>query len=83
MVDPDEIVEFNGMPTAIKNLPVVHRVLCGMGHDMWLIQREKREVIPGNWPYIPEDCLRAGETKRVWINDGQDLVCPGCGIDCT
>jgi hypothetical protein len=41
-----------------------------------------RGVAEGDWPVAsPEQC-HDGD-GGVWIADGQCLVCPGCGLDCT
>ncbi|MFE0472408.1 hypothetical protein ACFW2V_12410 [Streptomyces sp. NPDC058947] len=84
MIDPNEIVEFNGQLVAIKDIPSAQiRALYGLGH----LPEPGREVIPNPtgeaWPYRPEDCPRAAEMTGTWINDGQYLVCPGCGMDGT
>lgn len=40
-----------------------------------------REVHPG-YPGDPKTCLY-GSLRWTWINDGQNLVCPVCGLDGT
>lgn len=81
LVDPDEVIEYNFKPTKIRDLPQDARAGMGMGHFPEHIRAY--ETHPGDWPYTPEECLNAISTVGVWINDGQNLVCPGCGLDGT
>lgn len=84
MIDPDEIVTFNGEQIAIKDIPLASdRHLFGFGH----YSVPGREVITSEdgtpWPYEPDTCPRADETQWTWIHNGTYLVCPGCGTDGT
>jgi hypothetical protein len=84
VINPNEIVEYNFQRVAIKEIPSSEaRAMLGYGHLPVL----GREVIANPsgepWPYLPENCLRADEAQWTWINDGQNLVCPGCGVDGT
>lgn len=37
-----------------------------------------------SWPYTPTTCLVASNGLNwLWLNGGQNLVCPGCGIEGT
>lgn len=80
--DPDEVIELNGTPTKIRDLPRADAAMHGYGHILgpgegW------RKVLPGNWPYTPQACRRAGGTwPGIWI-DPEHLACTGCGLDCT
>jgi len=80
MIDPDEIVEFNGQSMAIKDVPDKHiRAMLGYGHGY-----TGRPVVEGEWAYTPDTCLLTGPTEGTkWINDNQTLVCTGCGLDVT
>jgi len=81
-VSPDEIVEVNGVPTRIGDLPPGDAAMFGYGHvlgpgESW------RKVLPGDWPYTPKTCRRAGGVwPGTWI-DPEHLACTGCGLDCT
>jgi hypothetical protein len=79
-VNPDEQVEYNGVLMAIKDVPnLAVRQLLGVGH-----YRDGRPLVPGNWPFTPETCIYTEPGDAfVWINDGETLVCPGCGVDGT
>lgn len=84
MIDPDEVVEYDGALMAVKDIPDPDaRRLLGYGH----FPEPGREVIEHpdgeDWPFRPEVCPRADELKGIWIHDGQYLVCPGCGMDYT
>ncbi|MBD3004742.1 hypothetical protein [Streptomyces sp. 5-10] len=80
-VNPDEIVEYNSEQVPIKDLPRDLRAMMGMGHDP--ADMKGREQHEGPWPYKPDACLVAANTRGKWINDDQNLVCPGCGLDFT
>jgi hypothetical protein len=74
----DKIVEYDGVFTAIKDIPSSFlRALFGYGH----LFSHGREVLPGEWRFTPETCptSRFGGT---WI-DRKRLACAGCGLDCT
>lgn len=80
-VNPDDIVDLDGIPTRIRDLPRLEAALFGYGHV--LIPSDGREVLPGAWPYTPETCRRAdGTWPGTWI-DPEHLACTGCGLDCT
>lgn len=84
VIDADRVVRYNGEPMSIKDIPSAQvRALYGLGH----LPEAGRDVIPNPtgdpWPYEPENCPQAGEGAGVWINGGQHLVCPGCGLDGT
>ena len=82
VIDPDETVEFNGVVMAIRNIPSEFvRNMMGMGHSTATIAQT--EVHDGPFPCKPEFCLFADENVGVWINNGENLVCRGCGLDCT
>lgn len=81
-VDPDAIVSVNGEDMKIKDIKNLGlRAMFGLGHMPWHI--ESREVYPDGRPYSPQDCLVADDPTGEWINGGSNLVCRGCGIDCT
>jgi hypothetical protein len=92
----DQIVDFNGEPMAIKDIPdPVIRTMLGYGH----VGHNRRPVITvegrtwestpdvctfgdGPWEWITEDG-QPGDTKS-WPERGiQYLVCPKCGLDGT
>lgn len=81
--NPDEIIEINGDPVRIREMPPADAALYGYGHqlgygDQW------RKQIPGAYPYTPETCRRAGGLfPGTWLFGGTVLVCTGCGLDCT
>lgn len=84
MTDPDEMVEYNFQRMAIKDIPSQGvRAMLGYGH----VRMPGDQVTPNPsgepWPYTPDHCLRADEIRWLWINNGQNLVCPGCGLDGT
>ena len=84
MIDPNAVVTYNFEPMSIKDIPSVSaRAMLGYGHLVF----PGDSVIPHPsgepWPYTPETCLRTDEKRWTWINDGQSLVCPGCGLDGT
>lgn len=81
LVNPDQVITHNGAPVAIKDLAPPLRALAGMGHNPYDISNRDRH--PGEWKWTPDTCLRASATHGQWINDEQDLVCPGCGLDYT
>lgn len=81
MIDKFEVVSYNGEELAIKDLPEHIRPMYGYGHGSWdIAHRERHE---GIGIYDPAHCIRADETMGTWINHGQNLVCPGCGLDYT
>jgi len=89
-VDADRVVMYFGKPTAIKDIPgPISR--AGMGYGHFLTRRRSETVHPHpfhkdghDWPWTPETCRVAGWPKGwLWINGGQNLVCPGCGLDGT
>lgn len=84
MIDADELVEYNGTTMKIRDIPDrVVRGLLGMGH---LTGVKWRVSVPSElspYPYSVEDCLRADETRGVWVLDRTILICQGCGLDCT
>ncbi|MFI1161428.1 hypothetical protein [Streptomyces sioyaensis] len=82
-VDPNTVIDLDGVPTALKNMDRHDRNMFGLGHSVWDIEVEKKQQHPGPWPYKPEDCQRADERFGVWINNEQNLVCAGCGLDYT
>ncbi|MEU7435684.1 hypothetical protein AB0B07_33325 [Streptomyces sioyaensis] len=82
-VNPNTVIDLDGVPTAIKDLNRTDRNVLGLGHSVWDIDVLKKQRHPGDWPYTSEDCQRADERFGVWINNENDLVCPGCGLDYT
>ena len=81
MIDADATVIRDGKEIRIKDLPDRQdRIDCGLGHHPYLIARHK--VHPG-FKHRPIECPHADELTGVWINDGNNLVCPGCGLDGT
>lgn len=93
LTDPDLIIEFCGELTKLKDIPDRFvRNAMGLGHPPQDCERREQHAAPvttdegdelESWPHSPEDCLCAGDQRGVWINDGQNLVCPGCGLDFT
>jgi hypothetical protein len=82
MVNPNETIDYNGTETMIKDLPSSFlRAEFGFGHFPWDVTN--REIHQGIGMYDPETCLEADNTKGVWINFGENLVCQGCGLDFT
>ena len=82
MVDPDAEVTYNGELMKLRDVPdPVVKHLCGLGHSAY--DCKMREHHPGEWPCIPEECRYADETQGIWINEGENLVCQGCGLDFT
>jgi hypothetical protein len=83
MVNLDEIVEINGEPMRIGDVPFPDSLLW-FGHPSLTPGEEWRTVQPGNWPYTPQTCLVANEgTSNTWNADGTILACNGCGLDVT
>lgn len=83
-VNPDELIEVNGVPTKIRDLPPIERAMFGYGHFPLGPGEQWRKVQPGEWEYTPETCLLATvEGTSTWSSDGKILVCDGCGLDCT
>lgn len=84
MINPDEIVVFRGESMAIKDVPDrLIRSLLGMGHYGHAGGRVSVPSELSPYPYSVEDCLRADETRGVWVLDRTILICQGCGLDCT
>jgi hypothetical protein len=81
MVNPEELVEFDGKVLTLKELPPEHRSFFGLGHFTHDIEYRERHL--GIGTYEPDECPRADEPFGVWINYEQNLVCPGCGLDFT
>jgi hypothetical protein len=84
MIDPAEIVEYNGQLMEIQEIPDPGpRYMLGLGH----FPEPRRRVIPKDdgtpWLYEADRCPRAGEMVGIWINKDTRLVCPGCGMDGT
>lgn len=80
----DDIVEINGKLTAIKDIPNANlRATFGVGH----FPGHGREVVsvPNRvFEFTPETCLTDLYSGRgEWVNDGKNLICRGCGLDCT
>lgn len=74
----DLMVTFNGEQMMIKDVPdETIREQLGYGHPGW----RSREVHPG-YEVHPGECTY-GHLQWTWINDGQNLVCPRCGLDGT
>lgn len=93
-IDPEQLVNYNGQEMKLKNVPDREaRFVWGLGHDGVHFSRLKPEArIPPSsmepplekWPYEIEWCpFNAPEDNFVWIQNGQILVCPGCGLDGT
>lgn len=95
MVDGDELTTFNGQMMKIRDVPDAFvRHMLGFGHSFKPGRDAVRVKPDGPWPYEPDVCPRADEQTGVWLNkecepagpdleDGEYLVCPGCGLDCT
>jgi hypothetical protein len=80
--DPGEVVDFNGEPTRIRDLPPAMAAMFGYGHIL-SPGAEWRKVLPGVWPYTPQTCRRSDcAWPGTWIDD-EHLACTGCGLDCT
>jgi hypothetical protein len=82
-VNPGEIIIYNGVPTAIEDLPTANlRALAGYGHPE-PFHRPVIELPEGiEWAYTPNMCLVASGHRGVWV-DNEHLACPGCGMDFT
>lgn len=53
------------------------------GHSRPVVPWRRVISIPGiTWLDEPETCLSWWATPQ-WLLDGQILICPGCGLDCT
>ena len=53
------------------------------GHSRPVVPWRRVISIPGiTWLDTPETCL-SWWAQAVWLFDGQILICPGCGLDCT
>lgn len=88
MTNPDEIVEYNGASMRIRDIPDPFvREMLGMGHAHFSPDRKvitQDDSGPRRWPFTIQTCLYSGEQFATeWINNGQTLVCIGCGLDCT
>jgi hypothetical protein len=81
MINTNEVVSYNGEEMPIKDLPENIRPMYGYGHYSWDVKNRERH--PGIGIYEPDECIRADEGLGTWINYGQNLVCPGCGLDYT
>lgn len=77
----DATVEVNGIPTKIRDMSHDYKAMMGFAHFSGDIARRERHL--GIGIDEPENCTRADETSGTWINYGQNLVCPGCGLDFT
>lgn len=74
----DQFTTYNGERMRIRDVPSkTIREMLGFGHSGW----ETREVHPG-YPVHPSECAY-GSMRWEWINDGENLVCPRCGLDGT
>lgn len=87
-IDPDEEIYYEGERMKIKDiLSPSYRALFGYGHNPWDIEAGTIHALDNKgkpFPYTPQTCLVAGNPFHwQWINGGQNLVCPGCGIDGT
>lgn len=82
-VDLDADTCIDGKDMKVRDVPYPDSVLFGIGHDP-AYKTERREVQPGDWPFTPEGCQKAGEiTANTWNDEGTVLACNGCGLDCT
>lgn len=83
-VDPERIIEHNGVPTKLEDLPTASdRAMFGYGHFQPFSRPVNERPDGVNWPYTPNMCLVADQhTNWVWV-DSEHLSCPGCGIDGT
>lgn len=82
VINPDDLVTYNGEEIKVKDVPdrYARSAIFGYGHmpiEKW------RKVFPG-YPHSPDTCTQHNNgTDWDWINDGQNLVCPGCGLEGT
>ena len=88
MVDQDKVMSYNGKEMALRDIPDRQvRNLCGLGHSEWDIEHNPRHPPArfnlAKWEFTAADCARADETKGIWDEAGEALVCPGCGLDFT
>lgn len=80
--DLDEIIVINDVPVKIRDIQNQDdKAFMGYGHFAWDINKRERHL--GIGTYEPAECMRANESSGTWINYGQNLVCPGCGLDFT
>jgi hypothetical protein len=86
VIDPRQIVTYNGESYEIRDLPsVMARFGWGYGHHPVDVRHREHLSRPDAkpWLYTPETCLVAGAgVAGVWI-DAEHLACPGCGLDFT
>lgn len=82
MVNPNDIVEINGVEMMIRDIPdQTTRAFYGYGH--FPDELKNRQIHPGIGLYDSDVCRDADNIKGVWINYGENLVCQGCGMDFT
>lgn len=82
-VDPASTVTYNGVETKIEDLPTADlRAGLGYGHYGPFLRPVVERTDGKQWPYTPNMCLLASNSKGVWVNP-EHLACPGCGLDIT
>ena len=75
------MIQYNGIPTRIKDIPDAFlRAQFGYGHSP--LDIKTRQVQSGDYPCSPQTCLTEYYGAK-WINNGTILVCLGYGLDCT
>ena len=87
-VDPEQQIDCDGDTIAIKDLPSpTLRQLAGIGHGPLtgrMVHQHPYKAEGDNWPWMPDKCLIAGQQLTwLWLDGGESLTCPGCGIDGT
>lgn len=87
MIDPNELIEFNGVTMPIHEIPdAVVRTLMGIGHFC----HPSRGVAPVQraFEFTPNTCLNTDSITEgnEWVvgTDGEEyLICTYCGLDGT
>jgi len=81
----DELVTYNGTRMRVRDVPDrLLRAMWGYGHAAARGRVGRLIWRPGLWFYTPDTCqLAEAPSATRWVEDGQTLVCIGCGLDCT
>ena len=83
-VNLDEVVELDGVPTAIRDLPREIAVMFGYGHPHLPGEEWRHQAHSGDYPYTTDTCLLADEPgTNTWLDNGEFLACNGCGFNGT